>query len=147
MTLRFDGQPRYLHRPRPNLDRFGEDVLPVEWNPVQHHKPIDGTVLHLGSVRYFTPPPQVIATPVNLSLFMNPASTQTPAVTQESPVLPERSLTASSTSSIPNMRSETDPVSVCLLLNSAHAARITWASRRSFSFIKPDTRRVNEIQL
>jgi len=53
------------------------------------YKPIDGTTLHFGYARYFTPPPQVIATPVNLSLFTN--TPLQPAVSQESPVLPERS--------------------------------------------------------
>jgi outer membrane receptor protein involved in Fe transport len=53
------------------------------------YKPIDGTTLHLGYARYFTPPSQVIATPVNLALFTG--TPQQPAVSQESPVLPERS--------------------------------------------------------
>src|SRR5262249_46968518 len=53
------------------------------------YKPIDGTPLHFGYARYFTPPPQVIATPVNLSLFTN--TPLQPAVSQESHVLPERS--------------------------------------------------------
>jgi outer membrane receptor protein involved in Fe transport len=52
-------------------------------------KPIDGTTLHFGYARYFTPPSQVIATPVNLALFTG--TPQQPAVSQESPVLPERS--------------------------------------------------------
>jgi hypothetical protein len=53
------------------------------------YKPIDGTTLHIGYARYFTPPPQVVATPVNLALVSN--TTAAPTVTQESPVLPERS--------------------------------------------------------
>jgi hypothetical protein len=53
------------------------------------YKPWEGTTMHLGYARYFTPPPQVIATPVSLALFTN--TTQQPSVSQESPVLPERS--------------------------------------------------------
>jgi outer membrane receptor protein involved in Fe transport len=53
------------------------------------YKPIDGTTLHIGYARYFTPPPQVVATPVNLSLVNN--TTQQPTVPLESSVLPERS--------------------------------------------------------
>jgi outer membrane receptor protein involved in Fe transport len=58
------------------------------------YKPLDGTVLHVGYARYFTPPPQVVATPVNLGLFVSPPNPNTalnPAVPLESPVLPERS--------------------------------------------------------
>jgi outer membrane receptor protein involved in Fe transport len=53
------------------------------------YKPLDGTTLHFGYARYFTPPPQVTATPVNLSLFNN--TTQQPTVPLQSAVLPERS--------------------------------------------------------
>ncbi|MET3910249.1 outer membrane receptor protein involved in Fe transport [Bradyrhizobium sp. S3.3.6] len=57
-------------------------------------KPFDGTTFHAGYARNFTPPSQVIATPVNLALVTPPgapANTQTPEVGQNSPVLPERS--------------------------------------------------------
>jgi outer membrane receptor protein involved in Fe transport len=57
-------------------------------------KPFDGTTFHAGYARNFTPPSQVIAAPVNLALVTPPnapANTQTPAVGQNSPVLPERS--------------------------------------------------------
>ncbi|UCF51039.1 MAG: TonB-dependent receptor [Bradyrhizobium sp.] len=56
-------------------------------------KPFDGTTFHAGYARNFTPPSQVIAAPVNLALVTPPnapANTQTPAVGQNSPVLPER---------------------------------------------------------
>lgn len=57
-------------------------------------KPFDGTTFHAGYARNFTPPSQVIASPVNLALVTPPgapANTQTPQVGQNSPVLPERS--------------------------------------------------------
>ena len=57
-------------------------------------KPYDGTTFHAGYARNFTPPPQVIAAPTNLALVTPPtapANTQTPAVTLNDPVLPERS--------------------------------------------------------
>jgi outer membrane receptor protein involved in Fe transport len=52
-------------------------------------KPYDGTTFHAGYARNFTPPPQVIAAPVNLALVQN--TTQQPAVPVQDPVLPERS--------------------------------------------------------
>jgi outer membrane receptor protein involved in Fe transport len=51
--------------------------------------PFDGTVFHAGYARNFTPPPQVVAAPVNLALVQN--TTQQPAVPLQDPVLPERS--------------------------------------------------------
>ncbi|WP_271621754.1 TonB-dependent receptor [Bradyrhizobium sp. CCBAU 51745] len=57
-------------------------------------KPFDGTTFHAGYARNFTPPSQVIASPVNLALVTPPgapANTQTPEVGLNSPVLPERS--------------------------------------------------------
>lgn len=57
-------------------------------------KPYDGTTFHAGYARNFTPPPQVIAAPTNLTLVTPPsvpANTQTPEVPLNSPVLPERS--------------------------------------------------------
>jgi outer membrane receptor protein involved in Fe transport len=56
-------------------------------------KPYDGTTFHAGYARTFTPPQQVIAAPTNLALVSPPtvpANTQTPEVSQNSPVLPER---------------------------------------------------------
>jgi outer membrane receptor protein involved in Fe transport len=53
------------------------------------YKPFAGTTFHAGYARYFTPPPQAVAGPVNVAAF---ASTFTaPNVTQQDPVLPERS--------------------------------------------------------
>jgi outer membrane receptor protein involved in Fe transport len=51
--------------------------------------PWEGTIIHAGYARYFTPPPQTIAAPVNIALFQN--TTGSPSVFQEDPVLPERS--------------------------------------------------------
>jgi outer membrane receptor protein involved in Fe transport len=51
-------------------------------------KPYDGTTFHAGYARTFTPPPQVVAAPVNLALVQN--TTQQPAVSANDPVLPER---------------------------------------------------------
>jgi outer membrane receptor protein involved in Fe transport len=53
------------------------------------YKPFDGTTFHAGYSRNFTPPTQVIATPTNVALFTN--TTAQPAVSQNDPVLPERS--------------------------------------------------------
>jgi outer membrane receptor protein involved in Fe transport len=51
--------------------------------------PVDGTTFHAGYARYFTPPPQVVAAPVNLALVQG--TSQQPLVQQNDPVLPERS--------------------------------------------------------
>jgi outer membrane receptor protein involved in Fe transport len=60
------------------------------------YKPVDGTALHFGYARYFTPPSQVIAGPTNLALFDNTTqqAASCPPPHPEScngPVLPERS--------------------------------------------------------
>jgi outer membrane receptor protein involved in Fe transport len=52
-------------------------------------KPFDGTTFHAGYSRNFTPPEQVLAAPTNLALVQN--STAQPQVSQNDPVLPERS--------------------------------------------------------
>jgi len=65
------------------------------------YTPLPGTTLHAGYARYFTPPPQTVAAPVNLALFQNPAvatpanpfgatNTGAPPNAGEDPVLPER---------------------------------------------------------
>jgi outer membrane receptor protein involved in Fe transport len=57
-------------------------------------KPFESTTFHAGYARNFTPPPQVVAAPVNLALVTPPTAplnTQTPAISQNDPVLPERS--------------------------------------------------------
>jgi outer membrane receptor protein involved in Fe transport len=53
------------------------------------YKPFDGTAIHAGYARYFTPPMQAQATPANLSLVAN--STNQPEVPLDDKVLPERS--------------------------------------------------------
>ncbi len=52
------------------------------------YRPFEGTALHAGYARYFTPPSQVLAAPPNLALVTG--STQEPAVPLADPVLPER---------------------------------------------------------
>src|SRR3984957_19392551 len=53
------------------------------------YKPFDGTTLHAGYARYFTPPMQAQATQSNLALFNN--TTNQPDVPNNDPVKPERS--------------------------------------------------------
>ncbi|HTO63120.1 MAG TPA: TonB-dependent receptor [Bradyrhizobium sp.] len=50
--------------------------------------PQDGTTVHAGYARTFTPPQQVIAAPTNIALFQGTVAA--PAITQNDPVLPER---------------------------------------------------------
>ena len=52
------------------------------------YKPVDGTTIHAGYARYFTPPSQVLAAPTNLALVSG--TTQQPEVSRSDPVLPER---------------------------------------------------------
>jgi outer membrane receptor protein involved in Fe transport len=52
-------------------------------------KPLDGTTIHAGYARYFTPPMQAQATQSNLALFTN--TTNQPDVPLNDPVRPERS--------------------------------------------------------
>ncbi len=53
------------------------------------YKPLDGTSLHAGYARYFTPPMQAQATQANLPLYTN--TTNQPDVPLSDPVKPERS--------------------------------------------------------
>jgi outer membrane receptor protein involved in Fe transport len=53
------------------------------------YKPFDGTTLHAGYARYFTPPYQAQAAQSNIALFAN--TTQQPDVPLDDPVKPERS--------------------------------------------------------
>ena len=53
------------------------------------YKPFDGTTIHAGYARYFTPPMQAQATQSNLALFSN--TTNQPDVPNNDPVKPERS--------------------------------------------------------
>jgi outer membrane receptor protein involved in Fe transport len=77
LGLRFDQMAQYVTAnqvsPRASLE----------------YKPLDGTVLHAGYARYFTPPPQSLAAPTNLALVAG--TTQQPEVGRSDPVLPERS--------------------------------------------------------
>ncbi len=76
--------------------RFDQMVQYVDANQLSPRisltwKPYDDTTFHAGYARNFTPPQQVIAAPTNIALVSNPPNTQTPAVTTNDPVLPERS--------------------------------------------------------
>ena len=76
--------------------RFDQMVQYVDANQLSPRvsltwKPSDDTTFHAGYARNFTPPQQVIAAPTNIALVSNPPNTQTPAVTANDPVLPERS--------------------------------------------------------
>jgi len=53
------------------------------------YKPVDGTTLHAGYARYFTPPSQLIAAPANIGAFAGTSAA--PEVFQQNPVRPERS--------------------------------------------------------
>jgi outer membrane receptor protein involved in Fe transport len=53
------------------------------------YKPLDGTTFHAGYARYFTPPPQAIASPANIAPFANTSAQ--PDNFRQDPVLPERS--------------------------------------------------------
>jgi len=53
------------------------------------YKPFEGTTFHAGYARYFTPPQQALAGPVNAAAFV--PTFVPPASTQQDPVLPERS--------------------------------------------------------
>ena len=75
--LRFDQMWQYV-----NADQFSPRINVI-------YKPLDGTTVHAGYARYFTPPPQAIAAPTNIAPFAN--TTAQPDTFQQSPVQPERS--------------------------------------------------------
>jgi outer membrane receptor protein involved in Fe transport len=75
--LRFDQMWQYV-----NANQLSPRVNIV-------YKPFDGATIHAGYARYFTPPEQALAGPVNVQAYV-PTLTA-PATTQQSPVLPERS--------------------------------------------------------
>ncbi len=77
LGLRFDQMWQYV-----NANQLSPRVNVI-------YKPFDGTTLHAGYARYFTPPPQVIAAPANINAFANTSAQ--PETFQQSPVLPERS--------------------------------------------------------
>ena len=55
------------------FDQMYQFVDANQWSPRVSliYKPFDGTTLHAGYARYFTPPSQVIATPTNVAAFDN----------------------------------------------------------------------------
>ena len=75
--IRFDQMYQFV-----NANQFSPRVNLV-------YTPVAGTTFHAGYARYFTPPPQVAAGPVDLAAFQN--TTQQPTVNQDSLALPERS--------------------------------------------------------
>jgi outer membrane receptor protein involved in Fe transport len=74
--LRFDQMWQYV-----DANQFSPRVS-LTWVPQ------DGTTVHAGYARTFTPPQQVIAAPTNIALFQGTVAA--PAMTQNDPVLPER---------------------------------------------------------
>jgi hypothetical protein len=72
------------------FDAMEQFVLAHQFSPrvVLVDQPVEGTTLHAGVSRYFTPPMQAQATPNNLALFQN--TVQEPAIAQNDPVRPER---------------------------------------------------------
>jgi len=74
--LRFDQMYQYV-----DANQFSPRVS-LTWMP------LEGTTFHAGYARTFTPPPQVVAAPVNLALVQN--TVLQPAVPVQDPVLPER---------------------------------------------------------
>jgi outer membrane receptor protein involved in Fe transport len=85
------------------FDQMDEYVSANQMSPRVNfiYTPLSGTTLHAGYARYFTPPQQTIAAPVNLALFQNPANitpanpfggtnSGAPGNSGEDPVLPER---------------------------------------------------------
>jgi outer membrane receptor protein involved in Fe transport len=74
--LRFDQMWQYV-----DANQFSPRVS-LTWVPQ------DGTIVHAGYARTFTPPQQVIAAPTNIALFQGTVAA--PEITQNDPVLPER---------------------------------------------------------
>jgi outer membrane receptor protein involved in Fe transport len=72
------------------FDQISQFVTANQFSPraALIYTPTTTTTLHLGVSRYFTPPMQAQATPSNLALSNN--TTQQQAISQDSPVRPER---------------------------------------------------------
>jgi outer membrane receptor protein involved in Fe transport len=72
------------------FDQMNEFVSANQFSPRVNvvYAPLPGTTFHAGYARYFTPPPQTIAAPVNLALVAN--TTAQPSQFLQDPVLPER---------------------------------------------------------
>ena len=73
--------------------RFDESFQFIDRNQLSPrvnlvYKPLDGTTVHVGYARYFTPPPLELIAPETISKFAN--TTGAPAVTTDFPVKPER---------------------------------------------------------
>ncbi len=77
LGLRFDQMWQYV-----NANQLSPRVNLV-------FKPFEGTMLHAGYARYFTPPPQALAGPANLAAFV--ATSAAPNNPMQDPVKPERS--------------------------------------------------------
>jgi outer membrane receptor protein involved in Fe transport len=72
------------------FDQMNEYVSTNQLSPRINfvYTPLPGTTFHAGYARFFTPPPQTIAAPVNLALVAN--TTAQPSQFLQDPVLPER---------------------------------------------------------
>jgi outer membrane receptor protein involved in Fe transport len=72
------------------FDQMAEYVTANQVSPrfALVYKPLDGTTLHAGYARFFTPPEQALAAPVNVLAFNNTSAQS--QVTEVSPVRPER---------------------------------------------------------
>jgi outer membrane receptor protein involved in Fe transport len=72
------------------FDQMNEYVSANQLSPRINfvYTPLPGTTFHAGYARFFTPPPQTIAAPVNLALIAN--TTAQPSQFLQDPVLPER---------------------------------------------------------
>jgi outer membrane receptor protein involved in Fe transport len=75
------------------FDLMYEYVDANQWSPRVSlgYRPFEGTTLHAGYARYFTPPPQVAAGPTNISLFDNTVAASSCPEGGCGLVLPERS--------------------------------------------------------
>ncbi|MGO9022974.1 MAG: TonB-dependent receptor [Beijerinckiaceae bacterium] len=73
------------------FDQMAEYVTTNQLSPrlALVYKPFEGTALHAGYARYFTPPEQALAAPTNVAAYNN--TTAAAEVTQNDPVRPERS--------------------------------------------------------
>jgi outer membrane receptor protein involved in Fe transport len=83
-------RPGWLLNAGLRLDQLDQFVTARQISPrlALVYKPAEGTSLHAGFARYFTPPMQAQATPTNLALFQG--TTQQPVIDLDAPVRPER---------------------------------------------------------
>ena len=75
------------------FDQMWEYVDANQFSPrvSLEYRPFEGTTLHAGYARYFTPPPQVAAGPTNIALFDGTVAASSCPTGGCGPVLPERS--------------------------------------------------------